>query len=71
MPILEIQKLNKDSSDAQVKAAISACIVTETHNGREQAQAIAMCHEQARGKTGRGLGKKEWLLSKIGLTLRG
>ena len=58
MPIQEIEKLTKNSSESQIKAAISACIATEMHNGREQSQAIAMCHEMARDKTGKELGKK-------------
>ena len=52
MPILEIQRLSADSDDAQVKAATSACIATEVHNGRPQDQAIAMCHSMVREKTG-------------------
>ena len=52
MPIPEIDRLEKASSEEQVKAAISACIAQEVKSGREQAQAVAMCHEMARGKTG-------------------
>jgi len=55
----EVDKLDKTSKDAQVKAAISACIAQEIHNGKDQDQAIAMCHEMARGKTGKELSKKE------------
>jgi len=52
MPIPEIDALGKDASDEQTKAAISACIAQEVHSGREQEQAVAMCHEMARKKTG-------------------
>jgi hypothetical protein len=54
-----VDKLNRDSSDAQIKAAISDCIATEIHAGREQSQAIAMCHSMARDKTGKELGKSK------------
>ncbi len=53
-----VDKLTKDSPDAQVKAAISDCIATEVHSGREQEQAIAMCHEMARKQTGKELAPK-------------
>jgi len=53
-----IDKLSKDSSDAQIKASISDCIATEVHNGRDQKQAIAMCYSMAREKTGKELGGK-------------
>ena len=52
MPIAEIEALNENSKDAQVKAAISACIAQEVRAGREQEQAVAMCHQMARDKTG-------------------
>ena len=55
MPIQEIERLSKQSSEAQVQAAISACIATEVNAGRDQEQAVAMCHEMARAKTGGGL----------------
>jgi len=45
-----VDRLTKDSSDAQTKAAISDCIATEVHGGMEQEQAIAACHEMARKK---------------------
>ena len=56
-----VDKLTKTSSDEQVKAAISDCIATEVRDGREQDQAVAMCHDMAREKTGKELkpvGKK-------------
>jgi len=59
MPIAEINSLNKQSAEAQVKAAISACIAQEVGAGREQEQAVAMCHEMARGKTGGSPAKPE------------
>lgn len=52
MPIVEIERLSKDSADAQIKAAISSCIATEVRAGTPQDQAVAMCHEMARNKTG-------------------
>ena len=48
----EVDRLDKSSGDAQVKAAISACIATEVHAGRDQEQAVAMCSEMARKRTG-------------------
>jgi len=47
-----IDKLTKDSSDDQVKAALSDCIATEVNRGRPQDQAVAMCHEMSRKRTG-------------------
>ena len=55
MPVIEIQRLDRASSDEQVKAAISSCIATEVNAGRPQDQAIAMCHQMARDKTGKEL----------------
>ena len=48
-----VDKLTKTSSGEQVKAAISDCIATEVKGGREQDQAVAMCHDMAREKTGK------------------
>ena len=59
MPIVEIERLEKTSSDAQVKAAISACIAQEIRNGREPDQAAAMCYSMVREKTGKGLAPEE------------
>lgn len=53
-----VDRLSKDSGDAQVKAAISDCIATEVNSGRPQDQAVAMCHEMARKKTGKELAPK-------------
>ena len=53
-----VDKLDKSSSEAQIKATISDCIATEVHAGKDQAQAVAMCHQMARDKTGKELGKK-------------
>ena len=50
MPVPEIERLEKDSSPAATSAAISACIAAEVRGGMEQNQAIAACHEMARGK---------------------
>lgn len=55
-----VDKLSKDSSDAQLKAAVSDCIASEVNRGTDQQQAIAMCSEMAREKTGgRPLAPKE------------
>ena len=58
MPIQEIERLSKDSSDAQVKAAISSCIATEVNAGTPQDQAVAMCYSMVREKTGKALEPK-------------
>lgn len=58
MPVPEVERLTKDSDEAQVKAAISACIQTEMNSGREQDQAVAMCYAQVRDKTGKELARK-------------
>ena len=50
-----VDRLTKDSDDAQTKAAVSDCIATEVRGGRDQQQAIAMCHEMARKRTGKEL----------------
>ena len=52
MPHAEIERLEKGSSKAQISAAVSACIANEVRGGRDQQQAIAMCSEMARSKTG-------------------
>jgi len=52
MPIQEIERLDKTSEEAQVKAAISACIAQEINAGRTPEQAKAMCHEMVRERTG-------------------
>ena len=59
MPVIEIQRLDRASSDEQVKAAISSCIANEVNAGRPQDQAIAMCHQMARDKTGKTLAPAE------------
>ena len=52
MPQVEIERLEKGSSKAQISAAVSACIASEVRSGTDQQQAIAMCHSMAREKTG-------------------
>ena len=52
------ENLSKDSSDDATKAAISSCISTQVGEGMKQEQAIAMCHQEARDKTGKELKKK-------------
>jgi hypothetical protein len=53
-PVPEIQALQPNSSPEQIKAATSSCIATEVKSGRPQDQAIAMCMEMIRTKTGQG-----------------
>ena len=53
-----VDNLTKDSSPDAIRAAISECIATEREGGREQDQAVAMCYQMAREKTGKSLGKK-------------
>ncbi len=48
-----VDRLTEGSVDAQVDAAISDCIATEVNAGTPQDQAIAMCHQMVRDKTGR------------------
>ncbi len=50
-----MEKLTKESGEAQVKAALSACIAQEIRAGREENQAVAMCHQMVRDKTGKAL----------------
>lgn len=53
-----VDGLTKDSSDEAVKAAISECIAAEMDAGAEQEEAVAMCYEMARRKTGKELPPK-------------
>jgi len=53
MPNVEIEALDRSSEDAQVKAAISACIAQEVRAGKDRDQAVAMCNEMVKGKTGK------------------
>jgi hypothetical protein len=53
-----VDKLTSDSSQEQIKAAVSDCIATEVNAGREHSQAIAMCYSMASKKTGKELNKK-------------
>lgn len=59
MPIKEIEGLQHNSEEAQVKAAISACIAEEMRRGRSRAQAVAMCYAMAKEKTGEELAPRE------------
>ncbi len=52
MPHPEIDKLEKESKKGQTQAAVSACIAREVNAGTPQDQAVAMCSEMARKKTG-------------------
>lgn len=58
-PVPEIERLEKASGKSQVDAAISACISREVAAGRDQEQAVGMCHEMARKQTGGEPAKKE------------
>ena len=48
-----VDKLTKDSSADAIKAAVNSCIETEIDNDKERDQAVAMCYDMARKKTGR------------------
>lgn len=50
------QNLTPDSSEAQIKAAISAAIAQLVREGTPQDQAVAIAYEQARKSTGKELG---------------
>jgi len=50
-----VDSLDKNSTMAQIKAACSECIATEVKAGRKQEQAVAMCYDMARKKTGKQL----------------
>lgn len=58
------ENLTKQSSDDAVQKAISSCISTQMGEGMKQEQAIAMCHQEARDKTGRQLKKKSTRIGK-------
>lgn len=58
MPVVAIERLSKDSSDAQITAAVSDCIATEIRGGEEPDRAKAMCYSMARKKTGKALAPK-------------
>lgn len=60
----ETENLSKESSNEATKAAISSCISTQMHEGMKQEQAIAVCHSEARSKTGRQLKKKSTRIGK-------
>jgi len=47
-----VDDLRPDSKQGQIKAAISDCIAAEVRAGTPQDQAVAMCSEMARKKTG-------------------
>lgn len=51
-----VDSLTKESSDSAVREAISECIAIEIRADRPRDQAIAMCYEMARKKTGKELG---------------
>ncbi len=57
MPTLA-ERLSPNSSDAQVKAAISDSIAQLINEGTPQDQAIRIAHEQAAKATGKELGRE-------------
>jgi len=54
MPNPEVEALDKSSGEAQVKAAISACIATEIRAGKTPDEAKGMCYGMVKDKTGVG-----------------
>uniref|UniRef100_A0A6M3LQN0 Uncharacterized protein n=1 Tax=viral metagenome TaxID=1070528 RepID=A0A6M3LQN0_9ZZZZ len=54
MPIRELESISAASSPEQVKAAVSSCIATEVKRGTPQEQAVAMCIQMIKEKTGGG-----------------
>lgn len=58
------ERLTKDSSEEQVKKAISESISMLVHEGRPQEQAIAIAYSQARKATGRSLKSKSTRIGK-------
>ena len=57
MPVPEVDRLSPQSEEAQVRAAISACIAQEVAAGRDRDQAIAMCHQMVSAQTQRDLAR--------------
>ena len=55
MPNPAMMKLDKNSSDAQARAALSECIAMEMDNGNSQEQAQGMCYGMLREKMGRDM----------------
>ena len=52
------ESLTTDSSGEVTTQAVSECISTQMGEGMSQEQAIAMCHGEARSKTGKALKPK-------------
>lgn len=52
MPHPEVERLEPASSEAQRSAAISSCVATEVRAGVPQDQAVAMCQNMVKEKTG-------------------
>jgi len=48
-----VDNLTKESSADAIREAVSSCIATEIDAGRKKDQAVAMCYEMARKKTGK------------------
>ena len=49
----QVDNLTKASSADAIKEAVSQCIATEIRGGRKRDQAVAMCYQMARKKTGK------------------
>lgn len=58
------ESLTSSTNDADIKQAISQCISIQVHEGMKQEQAIAMCHSEARTKTGKKLKSKSITVGK-------
>lgn len=59
MPVPEIDRLSRESSEAQAKAAVSSCIAYHMkREGLTQEQAAGKCFGMAREKTGKELAPK-------------
>ena len=58
------ENLTVDSTDEATSAAVSSCISTQMGEGMPQEQAVAMCHEEARGKTGKVLKQRSTTIGK-------
>lgn len=51
MDVMEIQKLEKNSSSAQINAAMTACIADKVRQGIDPDEARQMCDDIIREKT--------------------
>ena len=56
------ESLTKESPEEATSAAVRSCISTQMGEGMPQEQAVAMCLEEARTKTGKGLKQRSTTL---------